>query len=178
MSSLKEKLDISDFEVEDIDISKLDTIKSLLPQNGVIDLNIAEQGLMQCLWAQDFCQEHIIRIDRIISRNESRRDKFMAEAGLIKAKDSGYKTAKDKEWFAKSDADYIAACNDIALAKAGKKFFENKASFFSGWYFAFKTFLSRDYTLERLSRDNFGGSLPSAAPSPKEDVVGEIDWDL
>jgi hypothetical protein len=157
-----------DFSIENIDIGPITDIISTLPTNGIVDLNIAERGLLLTLEAQNLCQERIIEIDRLIGRLESEKNKAWSEAALNKAKQAGYKTAKDKEWFAQSDDDYIEAYNDLVMAKACKKWLENKASYFSGWHYSLKTFLKRDYSIEMSSNigynsvDASAGSLPSS----------------
>ena len=156
------------FSIENIDIGPITDIISMLPRNGIVDLNIAERGLLLTLEAQNLCQERIIEIDRLIGRLESEKNKAWSEAALNKAKQAGYKTAKDKEWFAQSDDDYIEACNNLTMAKACKKWLENKASYFSGWHYSLKTFLKRDYSIEMSSNigynsvDASAGSLPSS----------------
>ena len=101
-----------------------------LPRNGVIDLNISERGLIYTLEGQNICQEHIVKIDRLISVLDSKAKKAWSKAALDKAKALGHKTGKDKEWSAQADDDYIKATNDLALAKACRKWFENKISYF------------------------------------------------
>tara|TARA_B100001094_G_scaffold333399_1_gene411493 strand:- start:16420 stop:16974 length:555 start_codon:yes stop_codon:yes gene_type:complete len=173
-----------DFSIENIDISPITDIISTLPTNGIVDLNIAERGLLLTLEAQNLCQERIIEIDRLIGRLESEKNKAWSEAALNKAKQAGYKTAKDKEWFAQSDDDYIEAYNDLVMAKACKKWLENKASYFSGWHYSLKTFLKRDYSIETSSTigynsvDASAGSLPSSRED--DDIIiddNETPWE-
>ena len=148
MTLLHEIVSKKGFSIEDIDITPINDIINMLPKNGVVDLNIAERGLLLTLEAQNLCQEKIVQIDRLIGFLESQRNKAWSEAALNKAKQPGYKTAKDKEWFAQSDEDYIDAYNNLVLAKACKKWLENKAGYFSGWHYSLKTFLKRDYSIE------------------------------
>lgn len=157
-----------DFSIYNIDISPIIEIISTLPTNGIVDLNIAERGLLLTLEAQNLCQERIIEIDRLIGNLESEKNKAWSNAALEKAKKAGHKTAKDKEWFAQSDDEYVDACNNLTMAKACKKWLENKASYFSGWHYSLKTFLKRDYSIEMSSNigynslDASAGSLPSS----------------
>jgi len=164
MATILDKISSENFSLEDIDVSAIEEIDSWLPTNEVMDVNIAEQGLVKTLSAQNACQEYISRVDRIISIMDGKRDVAWAEAALTGAPSAGHKTAKDKEWFAQADPDYIEACNEVALAKAAKKWLENKADHFKGWHYAFKTFLKRDYDLERLGNFQQGGynSEPSS----------------
>lgn len=149
---IKDILNISEFNIEDLDISFLNDMNSKLPRDGKFDLNMAEIGLIYTLEAQNFCQDKISLLDRYIGTLETSRDKAWSEAALTKSKsDKDIKTAKDKEWFAQSDEEFITACNKLSLAKAAKKWFENKASYYSGWHYSFKTFLKRDYGIENSS---------------------------
>ena len=187
MTIFKSKVSIEDFSIENIDISGIDKIIDFLPTSGVIDANIAEMGLVYTLEGQNLCQEKIAQIDRWIGLLETKKNKAWSKAALEKSKVSGYKTAKDKEWFAQADDDYSDAYNDLALAKACKKWFENKASYFSGWHYAFKTFLRRDYSIENSTNISVGGYnnnkpetrvFPAhASGSDDQDMCGDIDWE-
>ncbi len=183
MNSLYNKLFKNELSVKNIDISTLNQIASQLPANGVIDLNIAEKCLILTLEAQNFCQEKIVQLDRLIGSLESEKNKAWSNAALTKAKEGGYKTAKDKEWFAQSDDDYITAYNELVLAKATKKWFENKVSYFSGWHYALKTFLKRDYVIENSSNIGYNSvdATSGALPSRDEDEVvassDDIPWE-
>lgn len=169
-----------DFSIENIDIGPITEIISMLPKNGIVDLNIAERGLLLTLEAQNLCQERIIEIDRLIGQLESEKNKAWSNAALNKAKQAGHKTAKDKEWFAQADDEYIEACNSLTMAKACKKWLENKAGYFSGWHYSLKTFLKRDYSIEMSSNigynsvDASAGSLPSSREDD-EIIVDDSD---
>lgn len=180
MGKFSDHVDISDFTIEDIDTTDLEDIIDWLPKNGVFDLNIAEQGLIKALHAENYCQECIAKIDRFIATKDSEKSKAWADAALNKAKAAGHKTAKDKEWFASADQDYIDVVNDIMLAKTAKKWFDNKADYFRGWHYTFKSFLKRDYSLERLGNTselgyNISGSEVSQSKTGS-DFGGDMDW--
>ncbi len=186
MSLFKDIVNIKNFSIENIDISDIEDLIEKLPKNGVIDINISERGLIYTLEGQNICQEHIVKIDRFISILDSKAKKAWSKAALEKSKALGHKTGKDKEWSAQADDDYIKATNELALAKACRKWFENKISYFSGWHYAFKTFMRRDYSIENatslnVSRYN-GGSTKKFEPYPssseeKDDQWGEVDWE-
>ena len=113
---------------------------------------------------------------------ESKKSKAWSTAALDEAPKAGYKTGKDKEWYASSDNEYLKYQNEITLAKACKKWLENKAGYFSSWHYAFKTFLSRDYLLEKSATNansgytNVVGDQPLPNSSSQDDMAGEIDW--
>jgi hypothetical protein len=181
MGKLNDHINISGFSVKDIDTSELEDIIDWLPTTGVFDLNIAEQGLVKALHAENSCQEIIAKLDRYIGTQESEKSRAWADAALNKAKTAGYKTAKDKEWFAAADEEYITVVNEITLAKAGKKWFEKKADYFRGWHYAFKTFLKRDYSLERLGNAlelGYNIDTPGSREheGDKPDLGGEMEW--
>lgn len=185
MGTFADKVDITGFSVENIDTSQLDDVSNWLPKNGVVDLNIAEQGLIHTLHAQNLCQDIIVKIDRWIGIKEAEKDKAWTKAALEKAGQAGHKTIKNKEWFAQADEDYIEANNQLTLAKACKKYFEKKSDYFSGWHYAFKTFLKRDYDLERLGnfqsagyniREISGTSDHQAGEVFDNDFGGDIEW--
>ena len=177
-------MSIKGFGIKSIDITSIEAIETSLPKSGIVDANIAERGLLQTLEGQNLCQEKLVQVDRWIGRLEGEKNKAWSEASLVKAKDAGHKTAKDKEWFAQSDDDYIDAYNELILAKACKKWLENKAGYFLAWHYALKTFLRRDYSIENASGAGYNIGQESSAPFPgsakKVDNSGfgadDIDW--
>ena len=187
MKGLDEILSIENFSIGSIDVAPIQELSDMLPKNGVVDLNVAEKSLIITLEGQNLCQEKVVLVDRWIGNLEGLKNKAWSDAALSKAKDAGYKTAKDKEWFAQSDDKYITILNKITLAKASKKWLENKASYFSGWHYAMKTFLKRDYSIETLANfnnpgytNNMEGGLPNskqAYETSSDDICGEHDWD-
>jgi hypothetical protein len=181
MGKFGEKIMIDNFSVEDIDISDINNLSDWLPTNGVMDLNIAEQGLVHTLHGQNYCQELIAKLDRWISIKENQKNKAWTKAALDKASAAGHKPVKNREWFAQADDDFIQASNDVAVAKAAKKWFENKAAYFSGWHYAFKTFLKRDYSLETLGNFQAAHSTidmkrPSISLNKNDWGAEEIAW--
>lgn len=180
MSLLHEVAFSNNFSITNIDISPIKKIISMLPKNGIVDVNIAERGLLLTLEAQNLCQERIVEIDRLIGTLESEKNRAWSDAALNKSKQAGHKTAKDKEWFAQADDAYIKACNDLTMAKACKKWLENKAGYFSGWHYSLKTFLKRDYSIEMSSNIGYNGIDASAGslPSSREEddiIVDDSD---
>lgn len=178
---IKDALSLENFSIEEIDLTFIDKLAAKMPTSGVIDLNLAERGLVYTLEGQNFCQDKISVVDRYIGLLESERNKAWSNAALSKAKDNGHKTSKDKEWFAQADDDYIAVCNKLTMAKATKKWFEHKAGYFSGWHYAFKTFLKRDYSIENSSDVSFGRAMDDykniEIPDDSEDEDGQINWE-
>jgi hypothetical protein len=180
MTKLHEKFSVNKFSLENINIQPIEEIINSLPANGVVDLNIAERCLLLTLEGQNLCQERVIQIDRWVGHLEAEKNKAWSNAALTKAIKAGLKTAKDKEWFAQADDDYIEACNELTLAKACKKWLENKASYFSGWHYALKTFLKRDYSLEASSSLRYGTSMPDSTGYPakeRDDDASAAGWD-
>lgn len=146
-------ISVEGFSIKKLDIKEIMSLEKMLPSNrsSAIDLNIASRGLVITLEGQNMCQEKIAILDRYLGLLEGKKNQAWANAALDLAKEKGYKTAKDKEWFALADSTYIKVCNEISLTKAAKKFLEAKASYFSGWHYSFKTFISRDFSLEKLA---------------------------
>jgi hypothetical protein len=177
VSYLYEKVSISNISIENIDVSAIDEVVGHLPKNGVVDPNIAERGLLYTLEGQNLCQEKVVQVDRWIGQLESSKNKAWSVAALDKSKEAGHKTVKDKEWFAQADDDYIEACNNLVLAKACKKWLENKASYFLAWHYALKTFLKRDYSIESASGVGYNIGQDNPEPFPSSDPQSE-DTDI
>jgi hypothetical protein len=183
VNKFRDRVCLNNFSIEDIDVSEIDRISDYLPRNGVIDINIAESALALTLEGQNLCQEKIAQVDRWIGIKETDKNKAWSYAALTLAKAAGIKTAKEKEWFAQSDADYINAYNDLTLAKACKRWFENKASYFQTWHYALKTFLKRDYSIENISGISTSAYNVSSrlnrrveSESDEEDMCGDVEW--
>ena len=184
MANLHNKVSIKDFSITEIDISPIEDIAGVLPKNGVIDINIAERGLVSTLEGQNFCQEKIVILDRWIGYLEGEKNKAWSAAALEKAKQAGYKTVKDKEWYAQADDTYVEVCNKLVMAKACKKWLENKTNYFSGWHYALKSFLKRDYSIENSSGISYNSGYNANAsadsyPAQKDVDVSadDIDWE-
>ncbi len=185
MANLYEKVSTKNFSIKNIDISPIEDIANSLPKNGIIDVNIAERGLVATLEGQNFCQEKIVILDRWIGFLESEKNKAWSGAALERAKQAGHKTVKDKEWYAQADDQYVKAHNDLVMAKACKKWLENKTNYFSGWHYALKSFLKRDYSIENssgisyVSGYNDSTSMTADYPMQKDVDVStdDIDWE-
>lgn len=165
-------ISVDGFSIKKLDISEILSLEKSLPSNhaSAIDINIASRGLVITLEGQNICQEKIALLDRYLGLLEGKKNQAWAKAALDDAKNKGHKTAKDKEWYALADDDYIKVCNEISLTKAAKKFLEAKASYFSGWHYSFKTFLSRDFYLEKgANLKNGDYNIDVGDSSPQED---------
>lgn len=156
MNPFKIELELNKFNVQELDFTDIFEVEQRLPRSGVFDLNIAEVGLLDTLRGENLCQDKIVLIDRYIGFLDGEKNKAWSNAALTKAKASGYKTAKDKEWFAAADEDYIVVSNKLTLAKATKRWLEKKAGSFEKWHYAFKTFLRRDYSVENSAGIKYG----------------------
>ena len=184
---IKDVLDTENFSVENLDVSEIQNLSRILPRSGVIDSNIAEKHLITTIEAQDLCQEKSILIDKIISIKKILLDKAEAESALIRAKEAGHKTAKEKEWFIQTDEEVLVIKKELETAKVYKLWIENKVKYFSMWHYALKSFLRRDYGIESSSNYSVFSSVPSREEmeelpvshkrvKPTEDICGEIDW--
>lgn len=183
----KSVVNISDFNIDDLDLSEILKFGKILPKNGVIDANIAEKYLIVTIEAQDLCQEKIAQVDKFIAFKKIMLDKVEAESALIRAKDAGHKTAKEKEWFVQSDEQVIVVKGELETAKVCKIWLENKVKYFSMWHYSLKSYMRRDYGIESASGYSTFASTPSYAelelPKTKknlkledEDFCGEIEW--
>ena len=73
MNNLYNNIFQKNLSVRSIDISILSDITNQLPSSGIVDLNIAERCLILTLEAQNFCQEKIVQLDRLIGLLESEK---------------------------------------------------------------------------------------------------------
>lgn len=184
MTTFGDIADTSGFSIKKLDVEDIKQIELMMPVNGIVDINIAEKGIVATLAGQNLCQEKLVKVERWIGLMESKKSKAWSKAALEDAAKEGYKTGKDKEWYASANDDYLKYLNEITLSKACKKWLENKASYFSSWHYAFKNFLSRDYLLEKsATNSNYGyttdvgdGDPQHPVGSNDSEMAGEIDW--
>jgi hypothetical protein len=176
---LKNVADISNVDVQEIDISDIKKIQNLLPrgEHSYVDINIAEQGMRLTLEGIYACQEKIVKVDRWIGLKESEKNKSWSEACLARAESAGYKTAKDRENYALGDDSYIEKHNEVLTGKAFKKYLENAMDLFKLWHFTFKEFLRRDIPVERMSSAQpvISGGY-GLSDKDEENMCGDVDW--
>ena len=150
-------LNIDNFDVKNIDLTEIKKLESMLPKHKIMDKNIANKILDITLEGVNLCNDKIPTLDRWIGYLEGKKNKAWSEAALTKSKAAGHKTAKDKEWFASSDEDYILLSNKIAIAKAAKKWLENKSSYFSMYHYRCRNFIKNDFSAEISSGQGIYG---------------------
>jgi len=182
----KSVVNITEFSIENMDLTTILKLGGILPKNGVIDANIAEKYLVTTIEAQDLCQEKIAQVDKYIAIKKIRLDKIEAESALIRAKEAGLKTAKEKEWFIQSDAEVISAKEDLEIAKVCKMWLENKVKYFSMWHYSLKSYLRRDYGIEASSGYSTFAQTPHYSElelpkygktnSEEENFCDDIEW--
>jgi hypothetical protein len=180
-----EVINTKDFSIENLDLTEIQKITHSLPRSQVIDANIAEQHLVSTIEAQDLCQEKIAQVERWIGIKRIMLDKAEAESALIRAKEAGHKTVKEKEWFVQCDEAVLSLRDELEKAKVCKLYLDNKIKYFSMWHYSLKSFLRRDYGIESSSTYSTFAPTPEYNLDPenefhsrsgKKDICGEIDW--
>ena len=63
MNSFLKFTNMDNFTIAALDISDIENISKWFPKGGVIDINLAERGMVLSLHGQNTCQEHITKID-------------------------------------------------------------------------------------------------------------------
>lgn len=149
-----------DFSIETLDISEIQKISNVLPRTKVIDSNIAEKYIICTIEAQDLCQEKMIQVERWIGMKRIALDKEEAESALVRAKDAGHKTAKEKDWFVQSDQAVMDLRDELDKAKVAKIWLDNKIKYFSMWHYSLRAFIKRDYNIEKSSTYSTFGETP------------------
>ena len=182
----KELINTKNFSIEEIDLTEIIKISNSLPKSSVIDANIAENFIISTIEAQDLCQEKMVQIERWIGVKKTLLDKAEAESALVRAKEAGIKTAKEKEWFLDSDQLVIDLRDELDKGRVCKLYLENKIKYFSMWHYALKSFIRRDYGIELSSNYPTFGSTPeynnnvgsefSSRSDNGKDICGEIEW--
>lgn len=173
------------FSIDALDLTEIRKMSEILPKNKVIDSNIAEKYIISTIEAQDLCQEKIVQVERWIGMKKVILEKTEAESALIRAKDAGHKTAKEKEWFVQCDEAVIALRDELEKAKVAKLWLDNKIKYFSMWHYSLKAFIKRDYNIEGASTYSTFGTTPDQVEMEEavdhvrkktNDICGDIDW--
>lgn len=179
----KNLINMDDFSIDNIDLSEIQKISLALPKNKVIDSNIAEKYIIATIEAQDLCQEKIIQVERLIGIKKIFLEKSEAECALIKAKEAGHKTAKEKEWFIQSDDSVNKIRDELDKARVCKLWLDNKIRYFSMWHYSLKAFIKRDYNIENSSNystfsetPEYNNEMPNDPIRHNKDEWGDIDW--
>lgn len=180
-----EVINTNGFSIDALDLTEIRKMAEILPRNKVIDSNIAEKYIISTIEAQDLCQEKIAQVERWIGIKKVLLDKTEAESALIRAKEAGHKTAKEKEWFIQCDELVIALRDELEKAKVAKLWLDNKIKYFSMWHYSLKAFIKRDYNIEGASTYSTFGMTPDQAEMEEsvgrirektKDICGDIDW--
>ncbi len=182
----KEVMDTQGFSIEMLDLTEIMKLSNALPKSRVIDSNIAEKYIIATIEAQDLCQEKIVQVERWIGIKKIMMDKAEAESALVRAKEAGHKTAKEKEWFVQSDEVVMELKNELDKARVAKLWLDNKVRYFSMWHYSLKAFITRDYNIEKSSNYSTFSPTPGYNSEDetesrvqsvnKKDAGGDMDW--
>jgi hypothetical protein len=149
--------------VKELDVGEIIELANMLPANGVIDMNIAEELCTAFLRGSSAVSDLIEVVARYEGRAESRKKSARARAMYDRAKQAGLTTAKDREAFADDDKEYLQRNDYWVDLVALRKWLEQKHEFFIRSHYLAKAVWSSGKKQEPLG----------AAPASK---CGEEDW--
>jgi len=127
--TIREVLDIDNFDPMSIDVSEFDELAKSMPRDANIDLQTAEMLAAQYLRAADRCSEILSTLIWFEGRIKAKKNATRSRLYLM-AKDEGFKTVEDRKAFAESHADYIEADEALAAAYAARKNFDMRHDYF------------------------------------------------
>jgi len=145
--TLGEVLEFESFAPEQMDIADIQELSDSIPRDGHVDIPIAESLAVRFLRGADTCSEILCKIVWWLAKKEGEAQHAYTKAMLVKAGAAGHKTAKEKEKFASGDAEYLKASEEVARAKAMKKWLENKHS----------SLISAHYLMKDIAKGNIRG---------------------
>lgn len=147
--TVKEALKIDSFDPMAVDTNEIKELSSLIPKDGLIDINNAEILATRFLRGEDLCNELFSMATAYVAKTETDKKKAFAEAALIKANNAGIKTDKSRAWYAESDPDYINACNKHTEAIAFLTWIKGKSECMAKSHYMMKKLLDRHYQGEQ-----------------------------
>lgn len=148
--TVRSYLDIDNFDPLNIEVNEFKELANSMPKDANIDIPNAEKLASRFLRAADRCSE-------ILSTLVLWEGKKKAELGKTKstlflaASSEGHRTVKDREAYAESHDDYIAASEEYLKALAMKKFFELKQKWFVEAHHLMKQRLRGEYKHQKAS---------------------------
>lgn len=167
--TVKDILDISNFDPMNIDTTEIRELSKSLPKDGNIDLNKAEILATKFLRGSDLCSEIMAIAVTYVGKTESDKKRTYSNAALIKSVAAGHKTDKARAWFADMDDEYIEASNKHNTALAFVEWVSGKYKSFEKMHYLCKQILNRGYAHEKQA--NWIGSdesnIESSDPNDK-----------
>lgn len=165
--TLKETLELDNFDPLNIDISEFKELSNQLPQD-TIDVAIVEKLAAVYLRAADRCSE--IHSALIHHTQKMKLEKNMTRQKLyLVSKDEGYKTVEERKAYAESQNEYRDACMAVVKSEAVKAWFEDKHRWFLKAHQLCKEKLKSE--LEHMRSSGFGETVEI-----DKEKWGEKDW--
>jgi hypothetical protein len=151
---LKDKMDVENFDILSIDISEFEDVINSIPQDGNVDLAIAEELATKFLRAADRCSEIIAQINWFYQKKKDFQKKVYAEACLIRAKEKGYTKVAEKNQYGFMDEEYLAAAEETNRAEVAKKYFETKLDSFKSAHWQMRAKLKSETSHKSMAGFN------------------------
>ena len=127
--TIKDKLDLQNFDPMSIDISEFEDLIKSTPNDANIDLSIAENLAQKYLRAADRCSE-ILSTLMWYEGNINAQKNTIRNRLFLQAKDEGYKTVEERKAYAECHDSYVEISTASVTAYAARKNFEMKLEFF------------------------------------------------
>lgn len=140
-----------DVDPLDINIDEIKNLSNLIPRDGHIDLNIAEELATKFLRGMDLCSELSAMCLAQQTKKQDEKTRAYNRAIIKTVENPGIKTDKMRVAFAEVDEDYINAQNDLNEIKAFAKYIDGKFNSFKAAHYLCKNMLDRGYGHERAS---------------------------
>lgn len=164
--TVREVLDIENFDPLNIDVTEFDALAKSMPQDANLDIPIAETLAAQFLRAADRCSEILSTLIWLEGRLKARKNAIRNRMYLA-AKEEGYKTVEERKAYAESHGDFVDADEAYATAYAVRKNFEMRHDYF---------LKSHQYMKERLRGEVKHQEMSGFSRNSNEKLYGERNW--
>ena len=168
--TLKEDMDLENFDPMSIDVSEFQELSKQLPiDNSNLDLVIAEHLAVIFLRAADRCSEIHSTLLWYVQKLKLDRNTTRQRLYLL-AKDVGHKTIDDKCAYAESHPSFISICDRLVQGEAVKKWFEDKHK----WFLESHRFMKAK--LKSESEHMLSSGFSETSSVNKDGSYGEKEW--
>jgi hypothetical protein len=148
--TVRRHLDLDNFNPLDIEIGEFKELTDAMPRDANVDIAIAERLAARFLRAADRCSEILSTLILLEGRAKSNLNTIKNRL-YLEASQEGHRTVKERQAYAESHDDFVAATNAYDEAYAVRKFFESKQKWFIDAHYLMKQRLREEYRHQTAS---------------------------
>lgn len=166
--TVRQQLSLDNFNPLDIEVQEFSELSNCMPRDANIDVVNAERLASRFLRAADRCSEILSTLILLEGKAKSKVNTVKNKL-YLEAASEGHKTVKERQAYAESHDDFVAASDAYDEAYAARKFFEAKQKWFIDAHYLMKQRLRGEY------RHQDASSFPETAGADGSSW-GEKSW--